>query len=156
MIKEVNGGDSAAVHRQLQAVWLEDALSSKEIAEAPFAVAVVHIPLFDPDPDANPGTVLINYAQWQKECADLWVPILERHGVGLVIAGHTHRYRFDPPEPGRPWAQIVGGGPDMASNAPDRFPTVVEGKVVGGELKITVHNIKTGSVQAECAFKPRA
>jgi hypothetical protein len=44
----------------------------------------------------------------------------------------------------------------MTLSAPDRFPTVIEGKVAGGELKITVHNIKTGSVQAEHAFKPRA
>ncbi len=29
-------------------------------------------------------------------------------------------------------------------------------KVAGGELKITVDNIKTGSVQAEHAVKPRA
>ena len=64
--------------------------------------------------------------------------------------------RFDPATAERPWAQIVGGGPEMTLSAPDRFPTVVEGKVAGGELKITVHNIKTGSVQAEHAFKPRA
>ena len=44
----------------------------------------------------------------------------------------------------------------VSFSAPDRFPTVVEGKVAAGELKITVHNIKTGSVEAEHAFKPRA
>ena len=78
------------------------------------------------------------------------------NGVQLVIAAHQHRYRFDPATADRPWAQIVGGGPEMTPTAPDRFPTVIEGKVAAGELKITVHNIKTGSVQAECAFKPRA
>jgi predicted phosphodiesterase len=136
--------------RQLQAVWLEDALSSKEIAEAPFAVAVVHIPLFDPDPDANPGTVLINYAQWQKECADLWRPALERHGVGLVVAGHTHRYRFDPPSPDRSWAQLVCGGA-----GDNTFQTLAVGEVEDGELVVRVHDTDSGTVAAVHRFKPR-
>ena len=138
-------------HRQLQAAWLEDALSSKEIAEAPFAVAIVHIPLFDPDPDANPGTVLINYAQWQKECADLWVPTLERHGVGLVGAGHTHRYRFDPPDPGRPWAQLVCGGAGAGT-----FQTLAVGEVEDGELVVRVHDTDSGNIVAVHRFPRRA
>ena len=137
-------------HRQLQAAWLEDALSSKEIAEAPFAVAIVHIPLFDPDPDANPGTVLINYAQWQKECADLWVPTLERHGVGLVVAGHTHRYRFDPPEPGRPWAQLVCGGAGAGT-----FQTLAVVEVEDGELVVRIHDTDSGNIVAVHRFPPR-
>lgn len=146
-----NGGITAfSRQRRLQATWLEDALSEKEIAEAPFAVAVVHIPLFDPDPDANPGTVLINYAQWQKECADLWCPILERHGVGLVVAGHTHRYRFDPPGQGRPWAQLVCGG---AGN--DTFQTLAVGEVEDGELVVRVHDTDSGNIAAVHRFQPR-
>jgi len=137
-------------HRRMQAEWLEDALSSKRIADAPFAVAVVHIPLFDPDPDANPGTVVINYAQWQKECADLWRPILERHGVGLVVAGHTHRYRFDPPEPGRPWAQLVCGGAGV-----DSFQTLAVGEIDGGELVVRVLDTDSGRLAAIHRFNPR-
>lgn len=146
-----NGGITAfSRQRRLQATWLEDALSEKEIAEAPFAVAIVHIPLFDPDPEANPGTVLINYAQWQKECADLWCPILEQHGVGLVVAGHTHRYRFDPPEQGRPWAQLVCGG---AGN--DTFQTLAVGEVEDGELVVRVHDTDSGNIAAVHRFQPR-
>ena len=136
--------------RQLQAAWLEDTLSSKEIAEAPFAVAIVHIPLFDPDPDANPGTVLVNYAQWQKECADLWRPALERHGVGLVVAGHTHHYRFDPPAPSRPWAQLVCGGA-----GDDTFQTLAVGGVEDGELIVGVHDTDSSAIVAVHRFNPR-
>ena len=66
----------------------------------------------------------------------------------LVVCAHKHRYRFDPATAERPWAQIVGGGCEMPKDIAYRFPTVIEGTVEGGRLKIVVHNIKTGSVQA--------
>ena len=151
-------------YRVAQTQWLVDQFKRPEIANAPYIVAFCHIPLFDPRPDEHPGGLIDDgggkyrtaYAAWEKSCADQWGPVFALNGVQLVIAAHQHRYRFDPATAERPWAQIVGGGPEMTPNAPDRFPTVVEGKVAGGELKITVHNIKTGSVQAEHAFKPRA
>jgi hypothetical protein len=35
------------------------------------------------------------------------------------------------------------------------FPTVIEGKVVGGKLRMTVHNIFSGKVQDVFEFNPR-
>ena len=146
-----NGGFSRFTpYRQAQAAWLKDQFVRPEIAKAPYVVAFVHIPIFDPDPNANPGTILEDYAQWQTECAELWGPTWTKNGVQLVRAGHTHRYRFDPATPGRSWAQIVGGG-----RGDKTFQTLVEGKVEDGKLVVRVYNTDAGTIVGEHAFAPR-
>ena len=151
-------------YRMAQTTWLVDQFKRPEIANAPYIVAFCHIPLFDPRPEAHPGGLVddgggrysSNFSAWEKSCADQWGPVLALNGVQLVIAAHQHCYRYDPATADRPWAQIVGGGPDIAAKSPAIYPTVIEGKVADGELKVIIHNIKTGSVEAEHAFKPRA
>ena len=151
-------------YRKAQVAWLKDVLKRKDIAKAPFIVAFCHIPLFDSDPTANPGDVAPadtdprykhDFAIWQRTCSQLWGPILNKAGCQLVITAHQHVYRYDAPSGDRRWAQIVGGGPDMDPAKEGRFPTVIEGKVTGRELKITVHNILTGQVQETFSFAPR-
>ena len=140
-------------YRKAQAAWLEKALARPDIASAKFKVLFCHIPLYAaPDhPDYPHDGVKIDphdYAYWSRECHDLWSPILVKNGVQLVICAHKHKYRFDPATPERPWAQIVGGGCELPKDKPERFPTVIEGVVEDGALKITIHNLKTGVVQA--------
>lgn len=142
-------------YRTAQAAWLADQFKRPEIASAPFVVAFVHIPLFDSRPGANPGTILEDYAAWQKQAADEWGPVLNANGVQLVVAGHTHRFRYDPPSSGRKWAQIVGGGPHLDRSKPGRFPTVIEGKVAGGKLVVKVHNVLDGVIAGEFGFGSR-
>ena len=140
-------------YRKAQAAWLEKALARPDIASAKYKVVFCHIPLYAaPDhPDYPHDGVKIDphdYAYWSRECHDLWSPILVKNGVQLVICDHKHKYRFDPATAGRPWAQIVGGGCELPKDVPERFPTVIEGMVEDGKLKITIHNLKTGVVQA--------
>lgn len=154
-----------AAYREAQTKWLKDALKRKEIKKAKYLVAFCHIPLFDPDPAANPGDLAPadtapgfkkDYAAWQRTCAGMWGPLLAKAGCQLLITAHQHRYRYDAPTPERPWAQIVGGGPFLTDEAPeDRYPTVIEGKVQRGRLVVTVHNLRTGLVQDTLSFKPR-
>ena len=139
-------------YRRAQTLWLKEALARPEIDGAPYIVVFCHIPLFDSYPEANPGDLLENWADWQKECVDLWGPLFAEHGVQVVVAAHKHRYRFDPATADRSWAQVVGGGP---GKNPWNVPTVIEGETVGGELKLTVHDILAGKVMATHAFKPR-
>ena len=87
---------------------------------------------------------------WQKECADLWGPVLTENKVQLVLAGHIHRYSYQAPDATRSWAEIVGGG-----RGANTFQTLVEGKVEGGELVMRVHNTDAGTIVAEHRFKPR-
>lgn len=151
-------------YRKAQKEWLKNVLEREEIASAPFLVAFCHIPLFDPDPTANPGDVKPNdydpqythdYAIWQRTCAKLWGPLLEKAGCQVVITAHQHKYRFDAPDGERGWAQIVGGGPHLESSDKSVYPTVIEGKVRGHELRIDVHNLQSGKVQDSFTFDSR-
>ena len=146
-------------YRSAQTKWLIDQFKRPEIASAPFIVAFVHIPIYDSDPNANPGTILEDYAQWQKQAADEWGPILTANGVQLVIAGHRHRFRYDPAGAGRSWAQIVGGGPVLTDGfgnpESSRFPTVIEGRAADGKLNVKVHNVVSGGLAGEYSYEPR-
>ena len=159
-------------YREAQVAWLDDVLHRPEIASAPFLVAFCHIPLFEPDPRLNPGDVApadkdpqytTDFAMWQRTCANLWGPLLQKAGCQLVITAHQHQYRYDAPTQDRCWAQMVGGGPEMGftgsgdsrRDRPEKFPTVIEGKVVDGKLQVKVHNLLTGKVQDSFIFGRR-
>ena len=155
-------------YREAQTTWLRDALKQPEIASAPFIVAFCHIPLFDSNPKRNPGDVAPDdqdprysqdFAMWQRTCAQMWCPLLEKAGAQLIITAHQHCYRYDEPTSDRPWAQIVGGGPEMGEyngkKRPEKFPTVIEGEVIDKQLHITIHNLVSGEVQQAFDFKPR-
>ena len=147
-----NGGFSRFTpYRIAQTEWLKDQFKRPEIANAPYIVAFVHIPIVEIWPGANPGTLLEDYAVWQKECADMWGPVLTENKVQLVLAGHVHRYSYQAPDATRSWAEIVGGGRGGST-----FQTFVEGKVEGGELVMRVYNTDAGTIAGEHRFKPRA
>lgn len=142
-------------YREQQARWLAEAIETPAVKTAKYKVAFCHIPLFDPRPDANPGDVAPadrapeyrhDFAIWQRTCAQLWGPSLGKAGVQCVIAAHQHRFRYDAPTAERPWAQIVGGGCELGSSDPGRFPTVIEGRVENGRLVLTVYNVQSGAV----------
>jgi hypothetical protein len=148
-------------YRVAQQTWLRDALKQPEIASAPYLVAFCHIPLYDPNPKANPGDVFpddkdekynTNFAMWQRTCAKLWGPLLEEAGCQLLITAHQHCVRFDKPNEVHKWFQIVGGGPNMMGKSEGHFPTVIEGEVRDGKLVVTVHNIYTGNVCGTVTF----
>ena len=146
-------------YRTAQTAWLRDQFARPEIANAPYVVAFVHIPLFDSRPDANPGTILEDWADWQQQCAEEWGPILNENRVQLVVAGHKHRFRYDPADGTRRWAQIVGGGPHFGRSGkgpdPALFPTVIEGKVEGGRLTVVVHDVYNRREAGRFAFESR-
>ncbi len=153
---------NSGAYREAQAVWLADVLKRKEIAKAPFLVAFCHIPLYDPDPTRNPGDVApadkdpkytTDFAMWQRTCAKLWTPLLQKAGCQLIITAHQHAYRFDAPDGTRKWAQMVGGGPNL-DNATS-FPTVIDGRIEGRRLVVRAWNVKTGAVLDERSFAAR-
>ena len=150
-------------YRRKQAAWLAEALARPDIAAAPFKVVFCHIPLFAaPDHRDYPhdGVAIDpnDYAYWSRECAELWGPLITGAGVQLVVCGHKHRFRYDPPTTDRPWAQVVGGGPELGivRGTPDDelFPTVVEGKVEDGRLRLVVHDVLHGRIVLDTRFNP--
>lgn len=153
-------------YREKQARWLAEVIESEAVKSAKFKVAFCHIPLFDANPRANPGDIAPDdedfsrfdhdFAIWQRTCAGLWSPLFERAGVQLVITAHQHEFRIDEPAAGRRWAQIVGGGPEMGRSRsgadPKRFPTVIEGRVEDGRLRIIVHDVYNRKVALDRCF----
>ena len=163
-------------YREAQADWLSDALKRDEIKSAPFIVAFCHIPLFSSNPLANPGDVDKNgngrythdFAIWQRTCANLWGPHFKDAGVQLVVTAHNHRYRYDAPSADRPWAHIVGGGPELGKSRKrkedgttawvkddGRFPTVIHGEVKDGRLVVAVHDALNNRVAGKFSYEPR-
>ena len=162
-------------YRVAQRAWLADALERPEIKSAPYLVAFCHIPLYDSDPRANPGDVdkdgdgryTLDFAVWHRTCKNLWGPLLEKAGCQIVITAHQHCYRYDAPNADHKWAHIVGGGPELGIGRkkvddkvvsvrdPSRFPTVIEGRVDGGRLRIVAHDVLNGKVAGDFSYAPR-
>lgn len=147
-------------YREKQTRWLAEAIKSPAVTGARFKVVFCHIPLFDPRPDANPGDLAPadtapgypkDWAAWQRTCANLWGPLFEKAGVQLVISAHQHRFRYDSPNLGRSWAQIVGGGCGLDKTRSD-YPTVIQGFVKDGMLKIIVHDVLNEKIVGEYSF----
>lgn len=156
---------NSEAYRVAQKAWLEDALKQPEIASAPYLVACCHIPLYDSRPDQNPGDVQPNdtdpryrtdYAHWQRTCLNLWGPLLEKAGCQLVITGHQHVFRFEPACFNHGWDEIIGGGPHMkGEKAETEFPTLIDVKSSGEQLKVKVFNMVNGKKIAEYKYKPK-
>lgn len=74
-------------YRDEQAAWLKDAIHSKMFTEAPFKIAVAHIPPF---------------RGWhgEEEIADKFVPLLNEGGIDVMLCAHLHRFVRKDPSPG--------------------------------------------------------
>ena len=142
-------------YRHLQTRWLADAIETSAVKTAKFKVAFCHIPLYDANPAHNAGDAIDEgkAAEWHRPCAQMWGPLFEKAGVNLVITGHTHRFRHDPPGDGRTWDHIVCGGCDIWGRGANRkFPTVIEGRVDGGRLVVRVHDLVAKKIALEKTF----
>jgi 3',5'-cyclic AMP phosphodiesterase CpdA len=140
------------MHRQAE--WLEEVLKQPDIVSAPYIVAICHIPLYDPRPNANPGTTLDGYASYSGLGLKLWGEILDKARVAVVVSAHQHSYRFSAPGEGRSWAQLVGGGHSDQGNSAGA-PTVIHGHANDNQLTITVHNVANDTVRGTFEFQPR-
>lgn len=155
------GLGSFSPYRRLQAEWLEEVLSRPDIASAPFAVAFCHIPLYNSGPNPNGCEKPLDRgcASWIRECNELWGPVLDRHGVQLVVCGHEHEVRWDE-NTGYKWKQVLGGGPELGYGAgfkpkKSACPTVIEGVVEDGSLVIRVHDAWRGGIISSRTFAKR-
>ena len=156
---------SSAAYREAQVAWLRDALQRPDISSAPYLVAFCHIPLFDSNPKSNPGDVApadadpqysTDYAVWQRTCANLWAPLLAEARCQLVVCAHTHRYRFDAATPDRPWAQMVGGGPEGTKSGNSDCAAVIDAQVEDGQLVVTAYDVVKNQQIDKRVFAPRA
>lgn len=92
--------------RARQTKWLASVIEEPWFRSAPYKLLFCHIPLWwtKDEPDRA-------YYNCHKPCRDAWQDLLLKAGVQLVVSGHTHETAHLPVIPGRPIAQLVGGGP---------------------------------------------
>ena len=154
------GLGSFSRYRALQTQWLEEALSRPDIASAPFAVAFCHIPLWNTgeNPFGCEEPREKGCASWIRECYEQWGPVLDRHGVQLVVCGHEHYHRWDEGIPGFRWKQVLGGGPELGipqwgEKGKRYYPTLIEGAVVNGMLTVKVYDTWRDRIVSERTFR---
>ncbi len=119
-----------------QAQWLKQEVASSAWKDAPWRVAIMHIPPYAniPKEDEWYGPIRLR---------EKIAPILADSGLDLLIAGHTHRYSYVPAgSQGQQYPTLVGGGPSDKSatvfllQADDKRLTVQGYKVDGSALDI--------------------
>ncbi len=131
--------DSEATGEQRRAMrqWLEKDL---EDTESTWTLVAYHVPTFN---------VAGHGSSWGRE--DI-LPVLERHGVDMVLNGHSHLYeRFRPigPPGGKPLIHVVTGGAGAPLRPARPSPLLVGGtghsllhyclfEVHGNRLRMTV------------------
>lgn len=86
--------------RETQAIWLAKELQKPEFKDCKYRVVLMHIPVF-------------HSGDWHgtMHCRKLFHPIFEKHGVDVVISGHTHTYGIHLPNNEHRYPIIIGGGP---------------------------------------------
>ena len=156
------GLGSFSRYRVLQTQWLEEVLSRYDIAFAPFVVAFCHIPLWNTgeNPFGCEEPREKGCASWIRECYEQWGPVLDRHGVQLVVCGHEHYHRWDDDIPRFRWKQVLGGGPELGihqwgEKGKRYYPTLIEGFAEDGAMTIRVHDTWRNRVVSERLFPPR-
>jgi len=134
-------------YREAQRDWLKAALRRPEIETAPFLIAFCHIPLWGL-PGHNPGDTLEGYAFYCRHAQQLWHPLLEEAGVQLLISGHMHHFRYDEPDAGHSYGQIVGGGPDLEK------ATLIRGDADQSHLRVVAYDLNHAELE-RWEFEPR-
>ena len=117
-------------YREQEFAWLQEHIrTDQRISEAPFRVILMHAP--------NWG--------WVNEEPGKWTELANRAGVDLVIAGHTHRYSWDPAGTnGRDYGVLVVGQDQAAhveaSSTEIKVVVTDTAKGVVGEISVPRRN----------------
>lgn len=91
---ETDGMSAFVQYRDEEGEWLKEAMKSDEFMNAPFKVAILHIP-----PIGN----------WysEKEMASIFVPLLNEAKIDVMLCGHLHNYLHQEPANGINFPVIV-------------------------------------------------
>jgi acid phosphatase type 7 len=86
---EYSGLADFDAYRLAQAEWLKEAVKTSAYKDAPVKIAILHIP---PMVGNWHGYLHLN---------ETVLPILNEANITAMFSGHTHRYSFNPPVPGK-------------------------------------------------------
>lgn len=123
-------------YRSEQARWLEKVVKSKEFKKAKYRIVISHFPLVA-DKEWEKGTT------W-KGCQDAnrkFLPILNRAGIDLIVAGHTHRFFYHKPEESGTQCPVLEQGA-MCATRLDLTDGNIHIKVIGKNGEILLDKIQ--------------
>lgn len=135
--------------RREQAGWLADELKKPHMADAPYRVAFCHIPLRGRDDSQTYETGSRGYDLLSVRSRVLWHDALTDWGVQVVVSGHRHRFDYIEADERFPYAQLVGGGPQLER------ALLIRGDADGGRLRFRTINLDKETVH-EVEFPPLA
>ena len=111
----------------VQEEWLRNAIEEPEFRDAPFRVALLHIPIVWEDYDGGGLVCFYGKAKWH----DLFV----KAKIDLIISGHVHHPAWFAPGVETPYGQLTGGGQDWT------IATLIRGKADQETMNISVCDI---------------
>lgn len=139
-----------------QCAWLADEIASTAWREASCRIVVSHIPpAFE---SAHGGWRNNRIPRLEKLFS-----ILEGANVSLLLGGHVHHHAFSPPQPGRPFPVVVGGGPFLTDQYVWARPTVTRCTAKDGVVTVwqrygsgeEVFSRQFGSHKSQQLFQPK-
>lgn len=92
-------------YRAEQARWLEQLIESDDYKTARYHIVISHFPMVMPEKDKAEGT----WKGWE-DAIRRFLPVLNKAGVDLLVAGHTHRYAYyEPGTDGNDFPVLIQG-----------------------------------------------
>jgi predicted phosphodiesterase len=116
---EYSGLADFDVYREEQAAWLTEAIKSESYKAAQVKIAILHMPPMVGDWHGN------------IHLRETLLPVLNGAGITCMFSGHTHRYSYNLPIPGKITFPVLVN----SNNA------VVKCDIVNGKVKTTVVSI---------------
>lgn len=135
------------VLRAEQAAWLERVIVRPEIRDAPYRVVICHLPLRWTE-EVVPDFAKGGFDHFSHRSREAWHGALVRWGAQVVVSGHTHQHAFLAATPEFPYAQLVGGGPQLER------ATLILGEADADGLRLVTRDM-AGTVLREVRFPPR-
>ena len=113
---EYSGLADFDAYRLAEAEWLKETINSKKYKDAPVKIAILHVP------------PMVGNWHGNIHLRETLLPVLNEANVTGMFSGHTHRYSFNKPEPGKINFPVLVN----SNNA------VVRCDIVNGKVKATI------------------
>lgn len=85
---EYSGLADFDAYREAEAEWLKDVVNLDSFKNSQTRIAILHMPLLSSNWHGN------------VHLSELVLPILNRANINVMFSGHTHRYAYNPKQPG--------------------------------------------------------
>lgn len=117
------GLNRTTAYRAEELTWLrEHVRTHPRVSSAPFRVIAMHQPRWG----------------WLADGNAAWIAAAKEAGIDLVIAGHTHKFSYEPPGPGHSYHLVVVGQDQVARVDAWTTELTVTVTALGGKIVHTV------------------